>query len=201
MVKKKRNSVVKKIKEAQQRSRSKERLVKRKPELLLCPNIPKPMHGLAPRVVLGQSWWDKTRREAYKSNLYHCLACGVYKYKARYRQWLEGHEIYETDYLLGRHYYVETVPLCHLCHNYIHSGRLEALREEGRITHTKYRAVVEHGDSILDAAGLPRPKPYEGPTADWEDWRLIVEVEGRTKEFEPLYKTFDEWRKAHRGYD
>jgi len=198
---KKRSAVTRKLIKEQKRSRRKETLVKRKPELLLCPNIPKPMHGLAPRVVLGQSWWDKTRKESYKSNYYHCLACGVHKLKARYRQWLEGHEVYETDYLLGRHYYVETVPLCHLCHNYVHSGRLEALREEGKITHAKYRAVIEHGDSVLHTAGLRAKQPYEGPTAEWGDWRLVVEVDGTMKEYKPLYNSFDEWRKAHTGYD
>lgn len=37
-----------------------------RPELLLHNNIPKPMHGVAPRVVLGQKWWDRERRECYE---------------------------------------------------------------------------------------------------------------------------------------
>ncbi len=126
----------------------------RRPEILLCPNIPKPMHGLAPRVIMGSSWWDKTRKEAYASTNRRCMACGVHKYKAKARKWLEGHELYQTDYRLGRLTYLETVPLCHFCHNYIHDGRLQMLLERGQIHHQKYAAIIQHGNRVLAEANL-----------------------------------------------
>ncbi len=92
----------------------------RRPEVLLCPNTPKPLHGVVPREIYGQSWWNKTREAAYRSTNYHCLACGVHKYQAKHRQWLEGHELYEINYVEGTSTYIETVPLCHFCHNSIH---------------------------------------------------------------------------------
>ena len=97
------------------------------PQLLLAPNVPKPLHGLAPRVILGQAWWDKTRRAAYKQTNYHCLACGVHKTRATYHAWLEGHEVYSVNYELGRAKYVRSVALCQFCHNSIHDGLLKAL--------------------------------------------------------------------------
>ena len=163
------------------------------PGLLLHPNIPQPLHGVSPRVIMGNRWWQATRQATYKVASYHCLACGVSKLNARYRQWLEAHEVYKVDYLLGRSYYLRTVPLCVSCHNYIHSGRLAMLLGEGKITHTKYTQILIHGDSVLQAANLPRPVPYNGPMAVWGDWRLVFEG----KEYPPKFKTQQEWEASH----
>jgi hypothetical protein len=159
-----------------------------RPEVLLHPNIPKPLHGLAPRVVLGQKWWDATRKEAYKSTNYHCIACGVNKYYATYHQWLEGHELYEINYEKGLMKYVETIPLCHFCHNFIHSGRLQALLDTGEIHHAKYVAIIQHGDRVLKQAGLERSQPYSGKFAEWDKWRLVI----NRKKYPPLL-TENQW--------
>ena len=166
--------------------------VKLRPELLLSPNIPKPMHGLAPREILGRKWWDATRKAAYKATAFHCLACGVHKSEAEYHKWLEGHEVYSIDYLTGKMIYLETVALCHFCHNSIHDGRLKSLLEKGEIHHAKYAAIMQHKDSVLARAGLVCKAGYSGPTADWPDWRLVLDG----AEYPPLWRSFDDWRKA-----
>lgn len=160
-----------------------------RPEILLHPNIPKPLHEVAPRNILGASWWNKTRREAYRSTDYHCVACGVHKSVAKYRNWLEGHEVYRIDYLMGRAEYIETVPLCHFCHNYIHDGRLRWLLDTGKLHHGKYTQIIQHGDEVLRRFNLVHPEPYSGPFAEWADWRLVL----FDKEYPPKYKTFEEW--------
>lgn len=171
-----------------------------RPEILLCPNVPKPMHGVAPRVVLGEKWWRETRQAAYKSTSYHCLACGVYKMDAKHRQWMEGHELYSIDYAKGRAVYLETVPLCHFCHNYIHDGRLQALLDKGQITHSKYASIIQHGDAVLLRAGLVKPRHseresrieleiQEGRVAPWGDWRMVI----NGVEYPPKYATIEEW--------
>lgn len=163
------------------------------PSILLCPNTPKPMHGLVPRVILGQSWWNKTRKAAYKSTNFHCKACGVAKTKAKGRPWLEGHELYEPNYAEGTWTYLRTVPLCHYCHNYIHNGRLEALLQKGMIQQQKYVSILTHGDAVLSQHGLRKPAPYNGPFAEWENWRLIIDGQ----EYRSLYGSFYEWAAAH----
>lgn len=167
---------------------------KRRPEVLLCPNVPKPLHGLAPRVVLGKDWWDVTRVAAYRSTLYHCIACGVHKSQAKEHKWLEGHETYHIDYLIGRMYYVETVPLCHYCHNYIHSGRMQSLVGAGLMDAGKYQHVINHGNKVIREAGLKHRAEYSGPEpADWADWRLVIDGQ----EYGPAFKSFAEWCKSY----
>lgn len=168
---------------------------KRRPEILQGGPIPLPMHGLAPRVVMGKTWWERTRKAAYLSTFYHCVVCGVHKTKAKGAvKHLEGHEVYEIDWLMGEMEYVETVPLCNYCHSYIHEGRLNWLLSTRKISQQKYAAIIRHGDSILCAAGLERrPTDRKGPQADWGDWRLIV---GK-KSFKSLYANFNEWKASH----
>ncbi|MGB5770131.1 MAG: hypothetical protein WBM32_09705, partial [Crocosphaera sp.] len=59
------------------------------PWLLFHPNIPKPLHGLAPRVIKGDKWFNQTKQETKAKLNQHCWACGVHKYDAKYHRWLE----------------------------------------------------------------------------------------------------------------
>lgn len=174
-----------------------------RPDILLGHNIPQPLHGVAPRVVLGTSWWNKTRQEAYRSTDYHCFSCGVHKTRAKLRQWLEGHELYEIDYAKGRAKYLETVPLCHCCHNFIHDGRLLAMLEKGEIHHSKYVTIIQHGEEVLCKAGLKRLSLVErdrlileGELMEWSKWRLRI---GRNL-YQPRFKSLEEW-KEHHGFN
>lgn len=158
----------------------------RKPELLLLPNIPQPLHGVNPRTVLGSSWWDKERTTAYKSTNYHCEACGTHKHKVSgSRQVLEGHEIYDTNYQEGTLVYIRTTPLCPWCHKFIHDGRLQWLLSTNQICHSHYRSIISHGTRVLHKSGLKRPtwndrnnwilsQMEEGKIASWDKWRLVI---------------------------
>ena len=170
-------SLADKFKQAKEHDEEKAKSWKVKPRLLLSSNIPQPLHGVAPRVVLGKKWWDKTRQAAYASTNYHCEACGVHKYKARGPKHLEGHELYRINYSKGNMSYVRTAPLCHFCHQYIHDGRLLWLLESQRITFQRYTAIIQHGDRILSEAGLERPPlghRLPDKVAPWQQWTLIV---------------------------
>ena len=160
----------------------------RRPEVLTSPNIPKPLAGVNPRTILGRSWWDKTRKEAYRTTNYHCIACGVHKEDAKGPKWLEGHEIYSFDYPKGLIKYIETVPLCHYCHNFIHDGRMLSLIGQGKFEHGKFKRVINHGNKVLREANLEKVI-YTGPTAPWDKWRLQI---GR-KKYPPKFKNVEEW--------
>ena len=120
-----------------------------RPELLCCPNIPKPLHGLNPRTVLGKEWWDVKRQEAYASTDYCCAACGVPKALALKHQWLEAHEVYDIDYAKGKAVLREIVPLCHYCHSFIHSGRLGMLVSSGKLSKSEAKKILKRGFCVL----------------------------------------------------
>ena len=173
---------------------------KLRPEILLCPNIPKPLHHVNPRTVLGSAWWDVVRRAAYESTDFHCVACGISRVSGE-RGLLDAHEVYAIDYKRGRAVYVEAVPLCQKCHAYIHDGRLKALLDKHEITQARFAAVIQHGDRVLAAAGLKRLTHAEreniitdsivvGDVAEWGQWRLVV----NGVEYPPKFFTYEEWK-------
>lgn len=130
-----------------------------KPELLTHPNIPKPLHGTAPRTILGKEWWDEKRKEAYMENNYHCMACGAHKSQDRFHNWLEAHEDYEISYATGKVKLKKIVALCHSCHNFIHSGRLLSLWRKGEVSDVKISYILKRGFRILKTNNL---EPFHG---------------------------------------
>lgn len=184
--------------------------LKLKPEILTHPNLPKPMHGLNPRTLLGQTWWDKTRLEAQKRTNYICIVCGVHKTKAIKHQWLEGHEYWEIDYKKGKCKVISIEPLCHYCHNFIHSGRLTEI-VGGEKSKREVKEILEHGFKILSDNKLKcfpvtlelakklgvktNVKSYKAPESkiEWIDWRLVL----NGKEYEPVHKSYEDWKKYY----
>ena len=178
-----------------------------KPEILTHPHIPKPLHGLNPREILGKEWWDKGRFEAQKRTNHTCVACGIKKEDAKKYQWLEGHEYWDINYMIGRCKVVSIEPLCHYCHNFIHSGRLEKIMgKEKSINEVK--EILEHGFKILSENKLRcfpftlelgkklkvntyNVEAYLLPESKvkWGDWILIIE----NKEYKSKFKNIDEW--------
>jgi len=124
------------------------------PLILTEPNIPKPLHGLNPRSILGKEWWDFERRKSYAKNNDHCYACGCHKSQDKFHNWLEGHESYSIDYKKGSAELKEIIALCHSCHNFIHSGRLLMLWRKGEVTTEKALYILKRGFYILKKNNL-----------------------------------------------
>lgn len=161
-----------------------------RPIILLHPNIPKPMHGQNPRTVMGKEWWDNSRKNAYKENNFCCFACGVHRSRAKYHNWLEGHESYKINYRTGKMILEEIVALCHSCHNFIHNGRLEHLVKKKQMSYEKYEDIINHGNEIIEQ--IPSyiiPKRYEGFIAPWKEWHLEIDGE----KFYSKFSNMKEW--------
>lgn len=195
--------------------------IKQDLSLLTHPNIPKPLHGINPRTIKGQEWWDEVRQWAYRENQYHCWACGIHKFQAKYRQWLEAHEYYDIDYTRGEVTLNKIVALCHPCHQFIHSERLWLRYYHCYIRYEQIHDIYNHGFALLRLAKL---QPYwrtvmfdlrlhgkskeealdlvtkwglvnePEDVAPWQQWHLILD--GET--YYTPYKNIEEW-KQHWG--
>lgn len=191
------------------------------PRILTQPNIPKPLHGVNPRTILGEGWWEIQKGIAKQRTGNRCEACGSGPGGLRGKPWLECHEAYDFDYKNGRVSFLHVSPLCHYCHNFIHSGRLTMIAGKEK-TWDEVRAILEHGFQTISAWNKARPAgtkclqafpsakelSYDAKartfgvrasklpetSTPWADWRLVIDG----KEFPPIFKTFQEWR-AHWG--
>lgn len=162
------------------------------PEILCHPNIPKPLHGVAPRVIAGAEWWDQNRRKAYAEAGYCCEACGVPKEEAKYHQWLEAHEYYVYDYQAGTVTFDHLVALCHSCHNFIHNGRMAMMVEQGKMEEEKYNDIMEHGLKIIKDNGLTAKystRHSQTFRKAWGDIKMVFEG----KEYGPSSDNMQQW--------
>lgn len=173
------------------------------PEVLMHPNIPKPLHGINPRSIKGPNWWNKIRQEVYASTGYRCIACGVFKLEAKGPKWLEAHEYWDIDYETGICEIIKLIPLCHYCHNFIHSGRLLMILQEGKIKEEEAIAILEHGFEILknnklkcfyntleianglgaETFNVKAAKIKVNENVKWGDWQLVFEGKSYRSQF------------------
>ena len=171
---------------------------------------------MSPRTVKGQDWWDVTRRTAYASTDYHCLACGIHKTENRYHKWLEAHEDYDINFKTGEVNIKQIIPLCHSCHNFIHSGRLQManLVHYGARSNNlgKIRDIIEHGIRICEENNLAvqyytvdladnlkishKCEKLEQPDGDpdWGAWHLLLEGE----KYYSKFKDINEWHNYYK---
>lgn len=187
------------------------------PEILCHPNVPKPLHGVAPRVIMGDGWWNRIRGLVYQKYDYRCAACGVPKHLARRFQHLEAHEFYEVDYNTGIVIVKSLEPLCNYCHMFIHNGRLVNTLNTPQGASTRIAMeILRHGFNVciendiacfhgaVDAAEyLEMPVPYDlkyytpevNPDIEWGDWKMIFQ--GR--EYYSKFKSMDEWAQFYKS--
>ena len=89
--------------------------------LIAMPNIPRPLHGVNPRTLLGASTWNHMRKFCYAKADNTCQICGNKPENLRHRH---GHEVYEINYATGTAVFKQVFCVCSLCHlACIHTGR------------------------------------------------------------------------------
>lgn len=169
----------------------------RRYELIMHPQIPKPLHGVAPRKMMGRAWWDDVRHRCYRTSGRQCACCGVYFSQVEGYARPEAHEVYDIDYAKGRATFKEVVALCHWCHMSIHIGLVESLFHQGEMDFETYHKIQDHREHHVKLAleeGYTYPDRTPGERVPWSDWRMVIDGQ----EFEPIFATYGDWL-AHYG--
>lgn len=169
-----------------------------RPELLLHPQIPKPLHKLNLRSIVGKAEWDRIRNAAYAQHSDCCWACGSLRRQigptGKRATDLFAHEHFEFDYPKGEGRIVEVVALCIDCSNYIHIGQIKMLVQRGELPESELERISQHGGEVLKAAGLEKlPNSYFGPVASWSDWHILYQGQ----RYPTPYRDYNEWAREH----
>ena len=117
--------------------------------LLTMPNVPRALHGLPPRVIMGRTAWDFVRKACYANAGYKCEICGedFADIKPRYA----AHELYSYDYAKQEGVFERCVAICAKSHDFIHSGRLITMYKNGNPMYPREYVleVVEKGFKLI----------------------------------------------------
>lgn len=156
--------------------------------LLTMPNIPKELHGVAPRVVLGDRWWNLVRRYCYEKADDTCEICGAKPEQLRNRH---AHELYKINYRLGTSEFVRPICICYTCHCLgIHTGRAITLHKQGNPMFPKEAllAGAEHVFKLISDWNKAHPK--KSPLrvyATWLEYLRVPELEQPMRELIEKY--------------
>ena len=122
------------------------------------------------------------------------MCCGVKKEDQKgYPKYLDAHELYSINYRTGEVRLGYIVSLCHsMCHRGVHFGRLTSEFDKGNISEEEFLSVISHANTLCKENNLPM-KNWDVDVNDnlscnipWNNWRLILNIEGEEKSAIPL---------------
>lgn len=158
-------------------------------KILTMPNIPTPLHGLAPRTILGKSTWDHMRKRCYFEAGYKCQACGKAPAK---NETCHAHELYTYNYVTGTAKFERCVCLCPTCHVLgIHSGRALTMYKKGNPLMPKSRLLkgAENLFKVLHEYNVAHPN--EEPLRAYGTFIDYARFEPLREEMLELIKKYD----------
>lgn len=146
--------------------------------LIAMPNIPKPLHGVNPRTLLGTPAWNRLRKACYANADDTCEICGAKPENLRHRH---GHEVYKIDYAHGTAEFDRVFCVCSLCHlACIHTGRALTLYKQGNPLYPKEFLLegAEHAFKIIDEYNKDNPDADLRAYATFLDYLKCEELVG-----------------------
>lgn len=128
--------------------------------IIAMPNVPAPLHGCAPRTILGSSTWTHMRKKCYFDADYKSQITGKPLDGQDSDAKCQAHELYSYDYTAGTAYFERAVCISPMEHNFIHSGRMLTMYKKGNPLMPKnyLLKVVENGFKIIYEWNKAHPK-------------------------------------------
>lgn len=117
--------------------------------LLTMPNIPKPLHAVNPRLIMGDAAWAKVRKKAYYDAGYRSEISGILRAEPG---GLHAHEVYDINYKTGLCTFKRVCAITPQEHVYfIHSGRMITMWKNKNPLYTTEKVLegVENGFKII----------------------------------------------------
>lgn len=186
--------------------------------LLTMPNVPTPLHGCAPRTVMGAAEWNKMRKACYEEHDETCEICGQKLGSKRGGDLPlhNAHEAYELDYETYTSTFKRLICVCPQCHACIHSGRAITcyLNHVPLYDKTYMLGLAEHAFQLVHKWNTLHPEDEPLRLYDtYLDWvkepTLKAAMEELIKEYDiELYtipdksrwdNAFDKWRMVYNG--
>lgn len=162
--------------------------------ILTMPNVPLPMHSLAPRTIDPQAW-EKMRRQCYADANYTCQATGEELGKGH----LHAHELYDIDWTNCTMTFKRAVALDPRLHTrFIHSGRALTLfeRNDKYFPKESLIATLEYGFSLIQQWNAEHPDEEPLRVSDtFLEWEknpdLHYDVARLIEHYDIKFYTFD----------
>ena len=119
--------------------------------IITMPNVPAPLHGVAPRTILGNSTWTHMRKKCYFDADYKSQISGIDLDGSTSDLKCNAHELYSYDYIRGKAYFERAVCISPVEHNFIHSGRMLTMyKKKNPLMPKSYLLkIVENGFKII----------------------------------------------------
>ena len=155
--------------------------------LIAMPNIPRPLHGVCPRTILGTSTWNHMRKGCYYRADDTCEICG---YKPENLKHRHAHEVYEIDYANGVAKFHNVYCLCSLCHlGCIHTGRALTLwKQDNPLYPTEFLLQgAEHAFKIISEYNR------DHPGADLRAYSTFLDYLKHDKLREPMLELIEKY--------
>lgn len=153
---------------------------------------PMPLHGVNPRNMMGQFYWDDLRIKTYKEYDYKCGICGSNGQEQGFRHRVEAHELWDYDFDNEIQIFRGVIALCPICHKIYHwaqpamalkSGDLSQ-KEFDRISELRFKKMMEVNgnlDNRVTSSGF-----FRWHDGNWKsDFSLLKEMGY------PMNKMFD----------
>jgi len=143
------------------------------PEILL-QELPKPLHGITPRFIMGGKMWNKKKNAAALKNNYCCWVCGVNVNDTEPKR-LEGAPVFFVVEETKRVIFRDVAALCKKCNSFLNLSILWKMEKRGLCKKELIEQIILHGDNFVDVVKKIENINVMFAVNDFKNWRYFFD--------------------------